>query len=370
MNEKIIFGNIVTEDSKNSISYLYKFLTRVKKRWTGKSLLKFFIEEFPYRDINYYKTAIELETITVNGKKSTEEFILKETDTIEHIIHYHEPILNDLEIIAVEEDFMVVNKPSGIACHPTGGYNNYTITKYLENNFFKDKNIFKKNELEKQKKELTDLNCIKFDKQRFQKILEIKKEIKDTFKLGCVNRLDVLTSGVLIIAFKNWEKYHKLISTSEVQKKYYAKVNGNFFDEIICDKKIKKDKIHSRVCEETGKNAVTKFKKIKYNGKQSLVECIPITGRSHQIRVHLQFLGFPIVNDPIYGESNEKFVYEKCSHKSDDEVLNFLFAYCDGENNRSYRNKDYFICLHAFEYKFLEKKYTSNLPNWVNEFLE
>lgn len=76
-----------------------------------------------------------------------------------------------------------------------------------------------------------------------------------------------------------------------------------FSGEITCDAPIKciSHKMSVNYVHDDGKASVTKFERISYNGKTSVVRCKPLTGRTHQIRVHLRYLGYPISNDPLYG---------------------------------------------------------------------
>lgn len=87
-------------------------------------------------------------------------------------------------------------------------------------------------------------------------------------------------------------------------KDLFSRLSNNYIhrEEITVDQPIQKisHKIGLSIVDPAGKQSVTKFKKISFNGKTSLVHCFPRTGRMHQIRVHLQYLGFPIANDPLY----------------------------------------------------------------------
>lgn len=97
-----------------------------------------------------------------------------------------------------------------------------------------------------------------------------------------------------------------LLRDREVKKEYIARVKGEFpLGEIIVEKPLMTvaPKVALNRVKEGGKEAKTAFKRISYDGNTSVVRCRPFTGRTHQIRVHLQYLGHPIANDPIY--SNE-----------------------------------------------------------------
>lgn len=83
-------------------------------------------------------------------------------------------------------------------------------------------------------------------------------------------------------------------------------MEGEFPDsEVVCEQPILVVSFKVGVCrvDPKGKDSRTVFQKLSYNGRSSVVRCLPLTGRTHQIRVHLQYLGFPILSDPIYGST-------------------------------------------------------------------
>jgi len=139
---------------------------------------------------------------------------------------------------------------------------------------------------------------------KHQSILRLAKAYSDDAQL--CHRLDKETSGVLAIA-KNPAAYRNLamqFENREVTKRYHAVVNGvHDFDSVSVFLPIAqlKDGTAVRIDREKGKIAETVFFTLKAYRHHTLVECIPITGRMHQIRVHLQCLKAPIVCDPTYG---------------------------------------------------------------------
>ena len=216
-------------------------------------------------------------------------YIVKNGDWISHKIHRHEPaVLNrKIQIVFENDDIMVVNKPSGVAIHPCGKYRYNTLIYILYN---------------------------QYEKQLFS-----------------AHRLDRVTSGLLILC-KNKQMAQNIaqkIRDRDMKKTYLARVHGKFPTkinhknqnqdqdqqeqkindnddkiEIISVNQPIKCKNHQKGIHEInkdGKEAMTEFKFISYNGETSLVECYPKTGRTHQIRLHLQYLGHPIINDVVYG---------------------------------------------------------------------
>ncbi|PBP19043.1 DRAP deaminase [Diplocarpon rosae] len=269
--------------------YHYTYNTYCKERWRGRELLDIFSSEFRDRPLEYYKDAIERGAVTVNGKPvPTAQHLVKNGDVISHTLHRHEPPVTALPISVLheDEDMIVINKPSGVPVHPAGRYN-------------------------------------------YNSVVEIMRAERGHAwnPLPC-NRLDRLTSGVMFIAkhAKSAEELSKQITQRTVRKEYIARVKGEFPDgEVVCDKPILQisPKLGLNRVRANGKTARTVFKKLAYyppaikkeppphagadektrsgaDAGYSIVRCLPVTGRTHQLRVHLQFLGHPIENDPIY----------------------------------------------------------------------
>ncbi|KAI1000436.1 Uncharacterized protein K3495_g7760 [Podosphaera aphanis] len=256
--------------------YHFTYNTYCKERWRGRELLDIFASEFRDRPAEYYKNAIERGAVVVNGKPvESTAHIVKNGDIISHTLHRHEPPVTALPIAILHEDddMIVINKPSGIPVHPAGRYN-------------------------------------------FNSVVEIMRAERghQWNPLPC-NRLDRLTSGVMFIGKhpKAAEELSLQISERTVRKEYIARVQGKFPDgEVVCDQPILQisPKLGLNRVRANGKSARTVFKKLAYYPDlpglsteakgYSIVRCLPVTGRTHQIRVHLQYLGHPIGNDPIY----------------------------------------------------------------------
>ncbi|ELU10743.1 hypothetical protein CAPTEDRAFT_92693, partial [Capitella teleta] len=244
--------------------YYFTFTVYAKGRWLGQTLLDVFTQEFKSTGREYNIHAIESGKLRVNGQSVNVDYKLKHNDFISSITHRHEvPVTADpIEIIANTEDILVVNKPSSIPMHPCGRYRHNSLVYILA----KDYNLH---------------------------------------NLRPIYRLDRLTSGVTIIARteSKAKELHKLIEGRKVRKEYLCKVEGVFPDERIECKEPLEVLTHSLGLFKVGKNGKeswTTFELVSTDGETSIVRCQPHTGRTHQIRVHLQFLGFPIVNDRIY----------------------------------------------------------------------
>lgn len=244
--------------------YIFTFQVYAKRRWYNRPLIEVLAEEFRGYTYDYYKKAIHCGRVRVNGEKVDASRLIQNGDKISHTVHRHEPPVTaePIKIIHETDEILVVNKPGSIPIHPTGRFRHNTV-------------VF---------------------------ILAAEKGYT---KLHLVHRLDRLTSGLLLLA-KTSECANRIaqqIKSSNVRKEYIAKVIGNFpegyteVDQPIASNDLKRER---QIISPKGKPSRTGFEKIKMIGDCSIVKCIPYTGRTHQIRVHLQYLGFPIVNDPIY----------------------------------------------------------------------
>nr|XP_054748934.1 LOW QUALITY PROTEIN: pseudouridylate synthase RPUSD2-like [Lytechinus pictus] len=260
--------------------YVYKFECYAKGRWFGSKLLDVFKKEFRLESAEYYETAIR-ELIRVNKAKASPDRILKNNDFMQSKVHRHEPPVSGepIQVIAETQEYLVINKPSSIPVHPCGKYRHNTIVFILGKEYgFKG--------------------------------------------LHTIHRLDRLTSGILLFA-RTLEVSHRLdayVRDRELEKTYVCKAQGEFpSTPIVCEEPIFIVSHKIGVCrvKEDGKPCKTTFERLSYDGETSIVKCYPHTGRMHQIRVHLQYLGFPIVNDPLYNNA----VWGQCKGKGGNKKL-------------------------------------------------
>ncbi|TQB69206.1 RNA pseudouridylate synthase domain containing protein 2 [Monascus purpureus] len=282
--------------------YHYTYNTYCKERWRDRRLVDIFVSEFRDRPPEYY-VAIEAGQVAVDGKPAGPETIIRNGQVISHTLHRHEPPVTGLPIGVIHEDddLLVIDKPAGVPVHSAGRYHYNSIVEIL------------------------------------------RSERGHQFHPRPCNRLDRLTSGVMFIGKhpKAAEAMSVKLKQRTLQKEYVARVKGKFPDGVVvCDRPIMQvsPKLGLNRVRATGKEATTKFRRLAYypphqhskdsshttqdddstgNGEKtsgaatppalanedegySIVHCLPLTGRTHQIRVHLQFLGHPISNDPIY----------------------------------------------------------------------
>ncbi|CAH9109102.1 unnamed protein product [Cuscuta europaea] len=254
--------------------YYFEFISHVKNRWAGKTIVDLFSEEFKGRSSDYYVAAVKAGRIQVNGKRVPISFVVQSSQKISHFVHRHEPPVMawDVEILCEEPEVLTICKPASVPVHPCGQYRKNTILG----------------------------------------ILEAEHSLTPLFP---IHRLDRLVSGLLILARSSSraDTFRQQIESGKVQKQYIARVIGVFpEDEQVVNANVNYNAREGRSTAEAGGNSVrgndlingksasTKFMRICTDGKHSIVLCQPITGRTHQIRVHLQYTGHPIANDKLY----------------------------------------------------------------------
>ncbi|MCU9593158.1 RluA family pseudouridine synthase [Caldibacillus thermolactis] len=218
---------------------------------------------------------IKQENVLVNGNKVKANYKCEPNDKI--VINVPEPVpLNiepeemDLDIVYEDRDVIVVNKPRGMVVHPAPGHTSGTLV----------------NGLMAHCQDLSGINGV--------------------MRPGIVHRIDKDTSGLLMVA-KNDLAHEALVEQlvkKTVTRRYEAIVHGNIpHDFGTIDAPIGRDKTDRQkmAVVENGKHAVTHFKVIERFNDYTHVECQLETGRTHQIRVHMKYIGHPLAGDPKYG---------------------------------------------------------------------
>ncbi|OPJ56491.1 RluA family pseudouridine synthase [Alkalithermobacter paradoxus] len=223
-------------------------------------------------------------SVFVNDKFQKYDYIAKVGDIIDIKIieepsHFEAEDM-DIEIIYEDFDLVIVNKPPYIVVHPTKSHPNKTIANGITN-YFKDK--------------------------------------EENPRIRFVNRLDMNTSGLLIIA-KNSYAHHILsedMKENKITKKYLAVVKGIIKDDYgTIDAPIYRETEDSirRTVDEKGQSSKTHFKVIERLNDATVVELLLETGRTHQIRVHLSHMGYPIIGDELYGYVDEDLIKRQALH--------------------------------------------------------
>jgi len=336
--------------------YKYEYITYTKKRWLNRKLIDVFASEFKKYSRGYYEKAILEGRIKANGQKVDLNYKLKNNDKITHeTLRKETPVLDlPVEIIHDDDQILVVNKPHSFPVHACGGY-------------------------------------------RYNTLIYILKYIYGYNNLFCVHRLDRQTSGIVILP-KNEvaaKEFSSDMVSHLVQKTYLARVRGEVKEEeFTIDKGIyalsykdcffealedpkQKEKLNA-------KDAITVFKKKSYDeaSNTTLLECLPKTGRTHQIRVHLKSYGHPIANDVMYGgilfdelhygkPENElkEEVKEEIKAAEKEEVVEPGKVEFD-EDEEDLDKKCHKIWLHAQKYQYKGNTFEcKKLPEWATDSL-
>lgn len=227
--------------------------------------------------------------ILVNDAPTTNRYQVKPNDQV--IIKLPDPVAidvqpekMDLDIVYEDDDVIVVNKPQGMVVHPAPGHDHGTLVNGL---------------------------------LAHTPLATINGELRP----GIVHRIDKDTSGLLMVA-KNDQalvSLSKQLKDKTNQRKYWAIVHGNIKEDTGTINapigRSKKDRKKMAINEE-GSPAVTHFKVLERFGEYTLIECQLETGRTHQIRVHLKYIGHPVAGDPLYGprktlKGNGQFLHAK-----------------------------------------------------------
>ena len=248
-----------------------------------KRLDAFLSEKNSQKSRVYFQKCIQNEKVLVNGKVEKASYKLSEGDVITLEMLEDEPlnvVSQDipLDILYEDQDLLVINKPRGMVVHPSNGhYDGGTLV----------------NALLYHCKDLSSINGV--------------------VRPGIVHRIDKDTSGLLVVA-KN-DEAHIFLQSQLVDKTMYREYKAitegviphQDVDIIAPIGKDKKDRLKQAVDVYHGKEAVTHVHVLERFANHTLVQCKLETGRTHQIRVHLQYIGNPCVGDKVYGKRKQVY---------------------------------------------------------------
>ena len=214
--------------------------------------------------------------VLVNNKLEKSSYKVRENDEITYEYEVKENHLSpekiDLDIVYEDDDILVINKPNGLVVHPGPGNYEHTLA----------------NALVYYSKNLSDVN--------------------GEFRPGIVHRIDAYTTGLLVVAKNN--KAHEILASNlaskAIKRTYIALVWGKINEDTgTIDAPIGRDPKDRKkmAVVANGKKAITHFKVLERYARATLIELELETGRTHQIRVHMNYINHPVVNDPVYGQA-------------------------------------------------------------------
>lgn len=263
---------------------------------SGQRLDKYLSVIFPDFSRTKIQDMIKKGNVIVNDRKEKASYKVVENDSIVIVIEQAEamdvlPENIPLNIVYEDSDVIVVNKPTGMIVHPSAGIYTGTLV----------------NALLYHCKDLSGINGVQ--------------------RPGIVHRIDKETSGLLMVA-KN-DKAHQSLSQQlqdhTVIRRYLALVHGVIpHDYGRIEAPIGRDKNdRKKMCctDKNAKAAITNFKVVERFADMTLVECRLETGRTHQIRVHMAYIGYPVYGDPQYGKRKDDTTYGQYLHAK---ILGFV----------------------------------------------
>ena len=240
----------------------------VKPQDSGKKLVDYLVERFSFIPAEEWVRRIENKWIWFDDAHVKPDARLASNQ----LIYHHSPAVrepavpDEVRILQEADEWLVAYKPAPMPMHQGGRYYKNTLTYILDS--------------------------------------------KGYAGLSIVHRLDSVTSGLVLFA-KNREtaqQFQHQFSQNRVTKWYFALVLGSLKERVVITVPVRRKKGFIFECTDTaadGKPAETIIEPVWTDGRKSLVKCTPVTGRTHQIRLHLREAGLPILNDPIYGPNGD-----------------------------------------------------------------
>jgi RluA family pseudouridine synthase len=255
--------------------------SKVPPAFHGQSLLDYLSGRFAYQSRETWMALIRKGKVRVNGQKSAPQQPVHRGNVVSYSAALQEPeVDSNISILHEEETFLVASKSGNIPCHSDGQFITHTFVHALK---------------------------------------EKKKDQGYEGFLGLAHRLDRETSGILLVA-KTQDVLKVLAGAferGEVEKQYLAWVRGLVVEETLeRNDPIGRDpnstvSIRRKALDPGAPDSLpahTKFEVMERRGDRTLLRCLPLTGRTHQIRVHLEAAGYPVIGDKLYGRTDKEYI--------------------------------------------------------------
>ncbi|MBL8898149.1 MAG: RluA family pseudouridine synthase [Planctomycetes bacterium] len=255
--------------------------SRVPPAFAGRSLLEYLAQRFRYHDEAAWRGFIETRRVTVDGRAARPSQLVARGALVSFEPPAAEPeIPRELPLVHEDASFLVVEKPAGLVCHADGAFQQNTFLRELER--------------------------------------QLSAREQSYVLLRLAHRLDRETSGLLVVArdAETARSFERQFTGGLVEKRYLAVVRGaptqdRFEVDLPIGFSTRSEIAIRRTASHEARDARdsrTSFEVLERRGDRSLVRCTPHTGRTHQIRVHLEAAGHPVVGDKLYGVPDERYL--------------------------------------------------------------
>lgn len=262
--------------------YHHSFTSFAKRRWVGRRVLDVMADEFPAQCTEaYLAEAMSSQRLLLNGTAVRPVDTFRDGDKLEHIVVREEPSVPaaQIQLLHCSEDLLVIDKPAGVPVHHAGRFRRNSLVEILQ-------------------AERPDLRLGDGGGARGG--------------IHVLHRLDRQTSGVLLLprTAASAAELGGLMQSGQLRKQYVARVRGQMLPASGAPLEVREPvRVRSARgattcdCHPDGKPACTRLRVLGYDALSdtSLLLCEPVTGRTHQIRLHTRHLGHPVANDPVYG---------------------------------------------------------------------
>ena len=357
IEEKVEY--VFEDDGIRSVKpYIYEFITFAKGRWLGRTLIDILETEFGGIPKEYWQNAIKYGHVKINNINVTESYVMKNSDKLRHVKHRHEPpIKGNITYVGETSSIYAVCKPPSLPIHACGAYRHNSLMHILKNEPLKEdqpENLYLVHRIDRVtsgllilaktkeyanivSQEIRNKTTTKYYyarvKGQFPASLEKLKQLNsdELWKMSdddnkddkddidnddVANTLpmkrkktnnddddDKTNEDWVSIIRKDVPSFESVANSNGVGYGYGKDNDGDDVLVLRCPVGIVSYKGAIHACKVDGKTAISTFKCIGYDSATdtSLLQCNPFTGRTHQLRLHLQFIGNPIANDPCYG---------------------------------------------------------------------
>lgn len=345
--------------------YIYTFSTHAKGRWMDRALLDILTSEFRAHPAQYWEAAIRRGFVTINGNQILDKnmhYIMKNGDVFAHKVHRHEPtIYGDIAFVGQTDELFAVNKPATMPMHPSGSYKFNSLMSILchepvvENQPEKLHLIHRLDRVTSgvvvmaKNAQIATKLCedIKIGKTQKTYLARIKGKFPSPTDLHSYGMREMstadLTTELERVRHEMYEAGHvgpnssgardnrkrkqgdaasaeersrgkpaiddrvvmPFVEVFKSEKVGFGVLPDKYPDAIIvsCPLRVLNPREGIHTCDPSGKESFSAFRCLGFDeaSNTSLVECQPLTGRTHQLRLHLQLIGHSIANDPCYG---------------------------------------------------------------------